>query len=399
MGEFVGRALTFVAFAHLTRVLGPASFGLVEWTLAVMQLALLAVDQGLGVLGAREVARDPGSVSEFACRIASAQFILAVGVVLMLGAVAAAAPLDPVLRVLLAGFSLSLLGVPFILNWVFQGLNAMLAVASLQVLRQGAFLLVVLSIAGSDDLYRLPLAEIAGVGVSAVSYALLMRQRGLPVRLDLRGGLDRALFRESLPIGAGHFIWALRMYLPAVLLLFLAGREATAFFGVSHRIVMVVQTFLNVYFTNLFPTFSRAANDPNRLHRLVNRSLLVTLAVTSLGALAMIVAAPTVLGVIYGAAFVRAESIQTLTTLIWLIPILAWRHHGTFALIATNRQRDDVRCALIGLGLLIGLVIPAAAIFGVTGVTLSILVSEFVTAAVTWSVLRTGPRRGGGSRR
>jgi PST family polysaccharide transporter len=390
-GEFVARALTFLAFAHLTRVLEPATFGLVEWTLAVTQLAMLAVDQGLGILGAREVARAPGRTSELIRRIASAQFTLAIGVVTALTVVAAMAPLDRSLRILVMGFSLSLLGVPFILNWVFQGLNAMLAIAVPQVLRQATFLLVTfLAVAGPDDIHRLPLAELTAVAVAALCYGVLVGRRGLVLRLDLRS-LDRDLFRESLPIGAGHFIWALRMYLPAVLLLVLAGRESTALFGVSHRIVMVFQTFLNVYFTNLFPTFSRVAHDGPQLGRLVNRSLFLTAATTATGAAAMTLAAPHVLGIIYGAAFVQPESVWTLTALIWIIPILAWRHHGTFALIALNRQRDDVQCAIVGLLLLVVLLVPASAWFGARGATGAILLSELATAGLTWARLRSTP--------
>jgi PST family polysaccharide transporter len=391
-GELLARAFTFLAFAHLTRVLEPATFGLVEWTLAVMQLALLAVDQGLGLLGAREVARTPGRTGDLIGRIASAQFSLALGVVTLLVVVATVAPLDPLLRILLTGFSLSLLGVPFLLNWVFQGLNLMLAVAAPQVLRQATFLLItLLAVAGPDELHRLPLAEITGVAIAVVCYAVLRRLRGLPLRLDLRGGLDRTLFRESLPIGAGHFIWAVRMYLPIVLLLVLAGGESTALFGVSHRIVMVFQAFLNVYFTNLFPTFSQVAHDRSRLGQMVDRSLLLTVAPTATGAAAMILVAPYLLGLIYGSAFVRPDSVWTLAALIWLIPILAWRHHGTFALIALNRQRDDVQCAVMGLGLLVALLVPMSAWYGARGATSAILISELATAALTWARLRSGP--------
>jgi PST family polysaccharide transporter len=393
-GEVMTRGLTFLAFVHLARVLEPATFGLVEWVLAVMQLAMLVVDQGLGILGAREVARAPERTAELIRRVSSAQLVLAIGVVVALGAAGAAIPMDGALRVLLIGFGVSLLGVPLILNWVFQGLNEMIWFAVPQILRQATFLLVVvLAVAAPGDVYRLPLAEIAAVAVAAGSYMVLVHRHGLRFRVSVRRALDRRLFRESLPIGGANFVWALRMYLPIVLLFFVAGRETTALFGVSHRIVMVFQSLLGVYFTNLFPTMSQVATDLLRLQRLLNRSLLLTAACAAAGAAVMPLVSAGLLGAVYGPAFVRAESVWTLTALTWMIPILAWRRHGTSALIALNRQMDDLRCSIAGVVLLLVLLVPASSAYGAPGATAAMLVSELFAAVLTWKQVQTSLAR------
>ena len=72
-GEAISRAITLAAFVHLARVFEPAVYGLVELTLSVMMFLTLAVDQGLGTLGTRELARHPEKGESLVRRIMSAQ--------------------------------------------------------------------------------------------------------------------------------------------------------------------------------------------------------------------------------------------------------------------------------------------------------------------------------------
>jgi O-antigen/teichoic acid export membrane protein len=257
--------------------------------------------------------------------------------------------------------------------------------AAPQVLRQATFLLIVwLMVAGPGDVTRLPAAEIAGIALAGAAYALLARRRGLSLRLNLRGALDRDLLRESLPIGGTNFIWALRMYLPIVALLFVAGPETTALFGVSHRIVMVFQSLLGVYFTNLFPTISQVARDTGRLTRLLQRSLGLTILLTTAGATLVLFIPSLILGTVYGPAFVRGDSVWTLALLTWLIPILAWRRHGTSALIAMNRQADELWCSVGGIAVLVAFILPASSYAGAIGAVSVMLMSELAASALTW---------------
>src|SRR5689334_1110911 len=57
-GEFLAKLLTFAVFTFLARTLGPARYGNIEFTLAVMVFFTLVVDSGLSTYGAREIARD-----------------------------------------------------------------------------------------------------------------------------------------------------------------------------------------------------------------------------------------------------------------------------------------------------------------------------------------------------
>ena len=83
-------------------------------------------------------------------KIVSAQICLALGVLLLLMAGILSLPLDPTLSKLLWGFGFSLLGIPFLLRWVFQGRNEMFWFAAPTVLRQTLFMIVAIVLDQSE---------------------------------------------------------------------------------------------------------------------------------------------------------------------------------------------------------------------------------------------------------
>jgi hypothetical protein len=179
------------------------------------------------------------------------------------------------------------------------------------------------------------------------------------------------------------------MYLPTILVGVLAGQAAVGLFGAAHRIVMVFQTMLEVYFRNLFPTMSQAARtSAEHLARLLRNSMWLVMVPALALALATTLVAPTLISLIFGESYMQPGAIGVLAVLIWLIPILAWRRHSRNALITLNRQRDDWRCSLIGIVLLVSLIVPLTRIYGGLGSAWAMVVSELATAALAWWLVR-----------
>lgn len=392
-GEAFARGLTFIAFARLARVLDPGAFGLVEAALAIMMFAGLAVDLGLGKLGAREVARDPTVVTSLAGRVASVRLALACGVCALLVLGAWLVPINPVLAILLWGLAPSLFGLPFVLNWVFQGLGRMEWYAVPPVVRQGTFLVVLLLLVrGPFDVNLLPVAEVAAAAVMALVYLVVFRTGVGPLRIRPRSLWDRELLADALPIGGSSFVWALRTFLPVLVVGGLLGPVAAGLFAVGHRIMMVYHAALEVYFTNLLPALSREADRPAELSRLVRRALTVIVPPTIALGIASFWIAPWILGVVFGADYVQPDSVRSFLVLTWLVPVLAFRGTAHFALIAIHRQRDDLVCSLGGLAALLVAIAPLATWLGVPGAAVAMLVSQLGATVATWVALRRGLR-------
>lgn len=385
-GEALSRVITAVAFIHLARVFEPVVYGYVELTLAVMMFLTLVVDLGLGTIGAREVARQPASAARLLQRIVSTQMVLAGLTFSLFVAVLLPLRINNTLTLLLLGYGASLLIYPLIFFWVFQGQDRMVWVAVPQVVRQITFAaFVLLVVRNPQQVLLLPAAELAAVVLAALISVVVLRRAGEKLAIKIRGGWDRRLLVESLPIGGSQLIWALRMYLPTILVGTLIGEAAVGFFGAAHRIVMVLQTLLEAYFRNLFPTMSQAAyTSAERLAKLLRNSMWLLMIPALVAALVTSLVAPTLIRVIFGETYRQSEAVQVLAVLIWMIPVLAWRRHGRNALISMSRQREEGICSIVGVILLLASVVPLTNAYGGRGTAWAMVVSELAAAALAW---------------
>jgi len=386
-GEVLTRGLSFVAFAYLGRTLSPREFGGLGTALAVLMVSTLFVDFGFGIFGSREIAKDASATENLANRVVSLRLLLAIVVSLALFGGTWIVPMDSTLAALLRGLSLSLLGVPFLLNWVFQGRNQMFWFAAPAVLRQALFLgLCLLLIRGPSGLGLLPAAEIGAIAGSGVAFVWAYRRLGF--RLRLRPAWDGKLWRTCLPIGLSNLIWAISMYLPVVVVYSTVGAEPAGLFESGHRLTMVFLAMLSVYFTNLFPAMSATSHhSPPAFKRLLARGLSTTVVGTLAVLFVTWLMAPTMIEIVFGARYVTPESARTLVVLTTLAPIAAFRRTGHFALIALDHQHREVWCSIAGVVLLVVLLAILPGRQGITGAAWAMAASEALATALTWVTL------------
>ena len=389
LGEAATRGFSFLAFSFMGHVLGPGDFGIFGSAMAVMMFGNLALDQGFGIFGSRSIARDPQGTEALVQRCVSVQLLLATTLYGFLWVVTLLTPLDPTLVALLRGLGLSLFAAPFLLNWVFQGRNEMFWHALPNVLRQGIFCFTAwLVLSWTRNVLWLPLAEILGCFSAAALFLVLYRRLGMKLSPSLRRGFDWPLLREALPIGLSNFIWALRTYLPILVILTVLGRHDAGLFDAGHRIILVIIAGLGIYFTNVFPSMSAAArhNFP-RFKSIVARALATSLALCLSAALAVQWLAPTLMKTVFGPAFATPKALVSMTALAWLLPILACRRSARSALMALDLQKRELGCSLAGLLLMVLLIVPLTSRYGLRGCVMSVLIAEFFATALTCGAL------------
>src|ERR1017187_5128822 len=135
-GEFTAKVLTFASFTYLARTLGPVSYGAIEFTLAVMVFFTLPTDLGLGMYGAREIARNPSAASRLLREITGLRLFLSLCSMLLLGVFILLVHKSPEQKALLGLYGLSLLGTPYMLQWFFQAHDQMHWVGAASIVRQ-----------------------------------------------------------------------------------------------------------------------------------------------------------------------------------------------------------------------------------------------------------------------
>ncbi len=374
-GEALAKLANFFAFTFLGRTFGAARYGILEFTLAVMVFFTLPVDLGLGVFGARELAKDRRSAARLLAHVTllrAALALVSLGAVLVF-AWRLGAPAEQ--KQLLVLYGCSLLGAPLLLQWFFQGQDRMHWVALASLVRYGTFAVLVFSLVDRNTrLVRIGLIECAAVAAAALSCATVaagsreLRWRGVRVSL----GSTLACLREAAPIGLTELTWAALWYTATVLLGLMLAGESLGWFGASHRALMAVHTFVWLYFFNLLPSISRKVSEPRpELVRLLGKSLRLTLWAGVFLALLVTVSAGALLGLAFGPAFRSGGPL--FATLIWMIPVALASGHYRYTLIAYNRQ-----------GLLLRATAAAAAL---VVASCRILIPHWGAAGAAWALL------------
>jgi O-antigen/teichoic acid export membrane protein len=389
LGQLASRLLGFVAFAYLARALAPASYGAVEFATGLATVAGIFIDAGVGTIGVRRLAQGGQSIERIAGEVLATRLSVAMVAAAVLALAAWLVVPDPTAARLVALYGLSLLGIPWLQGWLFQGTLQVGYSALVQLVRAATFAAgVLLLVRGAHGAVTVGLLEIAAVAAAAgVSVALQARRVG-PVRLYFDPRSMVALVRESLPVGLSNVIWAFNQYFPPLLVASLAGLSAAAFFGAGHRLCISLSTFAWVYHFNLFPSITRGVERGRpHLEPLVRDSLRLTAWGSVALAAALSVAAEPLLVGMFGAPF--AAGAAPFALLVWTLPIQLLSDHPRWTLVASGHDRavTAVQSAGTAVTLVLGLLLIPR--HGPLGGAIAVVVA----AVVVWALLQGTARR------
>ena len=384
--ESVSKLVTFVAFAYLARLLGPAGYGYIEWAGAILMCSSLIVDQGLSSYGAREIARDPGRTGRLVSEIVTARVLLAVVSYVLLLAFAFFFIADQNARDLVLVYGVSLFAVPFLLNWVFQGHDLMQAAAAVQLIRQLVFSAVVLAfVSSTSEILLVGVAEIAGVTLSAL-FGFWAFRKLVKVKIDFRPRLSATLFREGAPIGLSQMFWVAKMFGATLLIGLVATSEDTGYFAGAMRLLIAIHTFVWLYYFNLLPTMSRAwLMGRDVLASTIYRSLRWAIPVIIFAGSVWYFVAPATMSVVYGPEFVQGGAALQWMAGVWVCAAVSG--HFRFGLIAAGKQTAEMATAAAGAAITVILVPFGYSRFGIGGAAAGLFAAEAVVLVASWLLL------------
>lgn len=383
VAEVISKVATFAAFAYLARVAGPDGFGYVEFAGSVLLCAGLVIDQGFGPYGAREIAKNPWRTRALVSEVVAARFILAIGAYAAVLACALLIDFSPIVSRLLLIYGMSLLAMPLLLQWVFQGYDRMQVVGATQVIRQTVFALLVFALVREyRQIWLVAAAELAGV-CSAAAYGLWMYRRLVGPVMPARPKITGRLFREGIPIGLSQMFWLVKMYGATLILGTIASAQDIGFFAAAMRILMALHTFVFLYHFNLLPSLARSWRlGDGSFASLTGKSLHSVAWMGVAAGLIWVIVAPAAMTVVYGQAFGPAAS-----TLQWLagLCIVAWLSgHYRFGLIAAGHQTAEMMTAAAG-AIVAAILIPVGyAKRGPEGAAMVLVVADVVVWISAW---------------
>ena len=169
-GEVTARLIAFAGMLYVARTLGPERYGVIGFALAVLLYLQRLADAGfdLGV-GVREVAahRDQlGSMVPALLTVRAAIAILIAGTAAALSLVFLPSPDGKVLALYCA----AVIAVGISTSWVHVGLEHARRVAAARVVGECVALgVLLLAVHGSADVARVPIAQVIGDGLTAIT--------------------------------------------------------------------------------------------------------------------------------------------------------------------------------------------------------------------------------------
>jgi len=377
-GETIGKLLGFIAFAYLARVLGPEKYGGIEVAFTLLSVFSLFVNFGLSPIGAREVAQNPEDKDHWAALMPGTRFMIVLVCVPAMCGVAAGMGLDREVRQLAWIMSLALIPLIWNQNWLLQGLERMGLVSVGQALRMATLVAgVLLLVRGPGDLLRVGLIEIVAAGVLASYFVFLQHRLKIPIRLSFDLKEISRLIRRGFSIGLSQVIWALNQYLSTLMVAFLLGGTAVAWFAAAHRIVNAIVGYSAIYHFNLFPAVAARLKESKAAFDDLIRPSFRVAAWGGIGiALAGTLAAERISVFVFGSEFRQAG--LPMAVLMWCLPITLLAGHARWALIAIDEQRFVAiahGCGVVTTILAGLLLIPR---FGAVGASITMLASYTV---------------------
>jgi PST family polysaccharide transporter len=388
VAELASKIVTFTAIAYLARVVGPTAYGYFEFSVSALFCAGLVIDQGLGSFGAREIAKAPQDSGELVWQIVNLRFLLASIATLGLLFFALAFEHPPLLTVLLVIYAVDLMGMPLLLQWVFQGHDQMGTVALLQLIRQALFASVIFAfVHAPSQVWIVAVAEGAGIA-GAVAYGLARYRQQFGRWLGTRLAFAWEVLRESAPIGFSQIFWVVRVYGATLVLGFIAVPSDVGYFGAAMRLFVALHAFIYLYFFNQLPSLTRAWQlRDSGLNALIALSLRRVAWLCLLIVPAWILTAPFVMTTVYGADFLAGAVVFQ-----WLgvVFAMAWLNgHYRFGLIATGWQRAEMQSQLLGSLTAVILIPGLYPLGGSDTVGIALVIAEGVVWITSWAWARS----------
>lgn len=385
--EAFTKLLMFAAFAYLARLCGPAGFGYVEWAASVLMCASLVVDQGFSMYGAREIAKSPEQTSRLVSEVITARIILALIAYVAIAVFAFWFVSEQAITILLLVYGLSLLAMPFLLQWVFQGHDRMHLVSITQIVRQTIFVLVVFAfVSGISDLFWVGIAEVAGVAAAA-AFSLWVYRRYFSKQGSTSLSLSPKLFREGAPIGLSQMFWVIKMFGATFVVGLIATAEDTGYFAGAMRIYIALHTFVWLYFFNMLPSMSRAwEQGAEKLSGLIRNSLKIVAVSSLIVGIIWVMSAPLIMTSAYGPGFSPGSG-----ALQWLAGACitaAISGHYRYGLIASGSQRNEMIAMAVGSLLALALIPIGYFNMGTNGAAAALFFAEIVVLIFSWLFYR-----------
>lgn len=335
--QFTKYLLPLITIPYLTRVLGPAMWGLVAFAQAFGAYAGVGIEYGFHLSATREVAKNQNSKGQLANLMAGvmgAKLLLAAGFVLLAFLIEPWIPLFHKHPIFLWAAVFWAAAQSFSMLWYYQGVERMRLISVLDVIgRAGATAAIFIFVRHPGDAWKVLVLQGAGLLFSVIA-ATIFIYREIPVRLPrwslvhktLRMGWSMFVFRGSTSLyGVGN----------AFILGLFAPPEAVGFYAGAEKLSRALMGLLVPVHQSLYPRITRLIKEDRPVaNRLAKLTMFIMSSAGTILTLAAFLGAPWIIPLVLGRSFAASvpvlrimsplpllDAVGTMLGILWMVPL------------------------------------------------------------------------------
>lgn len=376
-GSDIGRrVIGFFTVAYLARKLGTSDFGVINIGFTALSYAIMTTAGGLNTYGAREIARsDSFAVVNSLLSLRLAGSLVTYG---LLAIVALVLVTDPMIAKVVLVSGIALFAHAVMLEWFFQGREAMGMIGVGRLVSAVVYLLlVILFVRKPEDLLWVAVAAVIGDFVAAAVMLTVYRIRySAPFSFDTAGWLR--MVRQSFQIGVGSMLGHFSINLPPLVLGIMVSTADVGIYSAAQRMVFFLLMLDRVVGTLLLPAAARLHScSPESLSRTLNYALRWILIAGLPLALGGTVLADGIMRFVFGAQYAAAGKI--FQVFIWYFLMTMIHTIYTAGLVAIRQETRYSRIMATGAAVSAATIILFTRLFGSLGTVSALVISEGVT--------------------
>jgi len=259
IAQIISSVLTFFFFAYTSRYLGPESFGILSFAIALTAIFSILNDLGLGQVTIREIARDKSLTSKYIGNIAAIKIILSI---ITFGLIALTInllgyPKQTIEVVYLLGLSVSCRAFIGMFNSISQAHEKMEYNSIGQILNSSLMLIGVLFVISKRfNIVGFAFIYFVVSAISLVYYFTICAWKFAKPKIEIDWSFWKSTIKESLPFGlVGIFTMILHL-IDTVMLSLMQGNTVTGWYSAAYRaffVLLLIPSALNVA---IFPIMS-----------------------------------------------------------------------------------------------------------------------------------------------
>jgi len=331
-GEAVSRVIAFGAYIYLARVFGPDGYGVLAFAAAVTLYLARVADFSIEAIGTSEIAKDIGAIPRLGGAMLGARLALAIALAVLSTVIVQFTVTYPDRSVLTLYF-FTLIPVALSTKWIHMGLQDMLPISVWRVIGETTFLALAISLVeGTNDLWTVPVALLAGDAVCSAGLYLRLRLSGynFGLRWDLE--LTRKMFWRAAPL-TGQLLLVLLLYnMDLFFLRLFCDTAAVGYYAAAYTLITFLANIGVAYAMSILPAFAEHGAHSGEERSLYHTATAEVYAITLPIAVGGTFVASGVITVAFGNDYV--PSVSVLQILVWVIPSVVLRNVPWAALIA-----------------------------------------------------------------